>query len=130
MIATTPRESCSTYRVNEAINLLVKNSAAPSSQKKALAWTFTHSPAQIEQLCEGTAWAAPACGGKTLSDNMEICLFEHEQIASLLDVKSDQQQGMTVKDLGSGQLKASSGRLFKNISIPRSRILTWQFPGS
>lgn len=130
MIETKPRESWSTYRVNEAINLLVKHSAAPSSQKNAVAWSFTFSPAQMEQLCEGPAWAALVCGSKALDDDMELCLLDPEQLALLLDVASNQQQGMSVKDPGSGQLKVSSRRHMKGISVPRSRIRTWEVPGS
>ena len=123
MIETQPSEAWSTYRINDSANLLVKHSTNRVSRQRnnATVWQFTFSPAQMKQLRKGPAWAALVCGSGNLKHDMEVCLLSPEELRLLLEIESDQQQSLTIKDVPRQYLRASSGHHEKEILIPRIR---------
>ena len=131
MIETKPKESWSTYRINDAVNLVVKHTTTRNVQKrsKAYAWTFTFSPAQIKQVREGSAWAALVCGATKVDDkDMEICLLEPKQIAKLLDLTAQTQQVISVRAEEGNSLRAYSGRHPEELIVARNRLSNWRVP--
>lgn len=130
MVETMPSDSWSTYRINDAVNLVVTHRTGGRKQKRTneTAWQFTFSAAQMKQLRDGDAWAALVCGDSNLKTDMEVCLLAPEQIALLLDVESEQQQSLSVR--ASTSLKVYSGRHPKELTVAKNRYRKWEVPGS
>ena len=133
MIETRPGDAWSTYRVNDAVSVLIKHSLNPRSVKreKAKTWQFVFSPDQMRQLQAAGTWAALVCGGKTVGEtHMEVCLLDPTELGQLVDLSSASQQSLTVKRIGGKGLRASSVRMNVDLIIPRSRLEKWKVPGS
>jgi hypothetical protein len=131
MIETKPGEAWSTYRINDAVNVLIKHSTNPRKLKRnggGLSWQFVFSQDQLSQLRQHGVWVALVCGAAQAGHLMEICVIDPGQIAQLIDLASREQQSVTVKYFPGKSLRASSART--EIIIPRNRLGTWAIPGS
>jgi hypothetical protein len=132
MIETKPGDDWSSYRVNDAVSLLLKHSLVSRSlsREKARVWQFVFSPDQIRQLQQPGTWAALVCGSKTASDtSMEVCLLDPPQVEQLLDLTAATQQALMVKRIEGKSLRAYSGRS-EEFVVPRNRLDTWVVPGA
>lgn len=132
MIETRSADSWSTYRVNDEVRLLIKHSLTGRSLKREAAkvWSFVFSPDQIRQLQEPGTWAALVCGSKIIGGtDMEVCLLEPSELASLIDLSTTTQQSAMVKRLDGKGLRVSSSRIDERI-VNRNRLDVWDVPGS
>jgi len=130
MVETMPSDSWSTYRINDAVNLVVTHRTTGTTQKRTneFVWQFTFSPAQIKQIREGQAYVALVCGSPSIKADMEVCLLDPAQIEKLIDIHSRQQQAVSVR--ASSSLKVYSGRHVKEITVAKNKYRMWEVPGS
>jgi len=103
MVETAPKEAWSLYRVNDAVDLLIKCSTAPRelSRERAqgghgYAWTFTFTPAEVRKALERRAgkqshlslppstYAALVCAFPMHSQQTKLCLLEPAELGKLL----------------------------------------------
>jgi hypothetical protein len=133
MIETRPADAWSTYRINDAVSILLKHSTRlrPLRRKRgAAAWSFVFSTDQIEQLSKQGTWAALVCCSSKIGRNkMETCLLDPDQLNRLLDLTAKTQQSITVKRLPGKRLRVVSPRT-RDLVVARNRIETWRVPGS
>lgn len=132
MIETRPSDTWSSYRVNDAVSLLMKHSLVSRAltREKARSWQFVFSPDQMRQLQKPSTWAALVCASRTATDEyMEVCLLDPEQLARLLDVPSATQQSLTVKRIEGKSLRAASARC-EELVVARNRLDGWEVPGA
>jgi hypothetical protein len=129
MVETMPSDSWSTYRINDAVNLVVTHSATGTKQRRSneVVWQFTLSPLQIKQIRDGAAYVALVCGAASIKSEMEVCLLDPAQIAKLIDVNLTQPQAVSVR--ASSSLKAYSGRHVKEITVAKNKYRKWEVPG-
>lgn len=130
MVETMPSDSWSTYRINDAVNLVVTHSTTGTKQRRTneVVWQFTFSSAQIKQIREGRAYVAMVCGSPSVKAEMEVCLLDPSQIEKLIDVQSPQQQAVSVR--ASSSLKVYSGRHVKEVTVAKNKYRNWEVPGS
>jgi len=130
MVETMPSDSWSTYRINDAVNLVVTHSTSGKKQQRTneVVWQFTFSPAQIKQIRDGRAYVALVCGSPNVRSEMEVCLLDPSEIEKLIDIQLAQQQAVSVR--ASSSLKAYSGRHVKEINVAKNKYRKWEVPGS
>lgn len=128
LVETRPKESWSTYTVNDTVDLLVTHSKSDRRIKQdggATAWTFPFSRNQLRQIngSERPVWVALVCGRKNpFARDMHIWLLDPEQISAVAP-------SVTVrKPTGRGQFRVFKDR-YEEFRVPQSRLDNWQVPG-
>jgi len=129
LIETRPRESWSTYTLNDSIDLLIthsKHQRPVSRNGGGFSWSFTFSQNQIRQINPGSSsrpvWVAMVCARKSPeSGDMHICLLNPEEIGKVVNFRATQQSLTVRKPNGRKQLRVYKGRK-EQFPVPQSRI--------
>lgn len=136
LVETKPKESWSTYTVNDTVDLLVTHSKSPRVIKRdggATAWTFQFSQNQLRQMdseLNGRAvWVALVCGSKKpLDGNMHVCLLDPEQIAEVVDLGAQNPSVTVRKPTGKAAFRVLRDRQ-ERFTVRLSRLDKWKVPG-
>jgi hypothetical protein len=146
MVETAPKESWSQYRVNDAVDLLIKASTSPRTltRERGHAWTFTFTPREVRLAIGPTAaYAALVCAFREHNQAAKVCLLTPADLALLLEapglpvhvpgeavaIPANQgQQSVTVKSVERKFLRATS-RHEAAVLVPQGRLETWVVPG-
>jgi hypothetical protein len=126
MIETRAADSWSTYRINSEISL---NPRKLARVKGGISWSFVFSKSQMSQVSRSDAWAALICGAAKLTAPMGICLLNPDEIRTLLDISSTDQQSLTVRSEPRKQFRVKSSRA-DELLVPVGRVQEWDIPGS
>lgn len=134
MTETRPGDAWSSYRINDAVSLLLKHSLASKVLHRGeggRTWQFVFSRNQVVQLSTEGAWAALICGSNAVSNaETEVCLLSPEQIRELIDVNATGTQSVSVKYIKGKMLRVSSGSAAGDVLVARGRLEKWEVPGS
>lgn len=136
LVETKPRESWSTYTVNDTVDLFVTHSKSPRPIKRdggATAWTFQFSQNQLRQMRPKPkgrpVWVALVCGSKKpLDGNMHVCLLNPEDIAKVVDLGAQNPSVTVRKPTGKGMFQVLKDRREK-FKVSLSRLDKWEVPG-
>ena len=136
LVETKPKESWSTYTVNDEIDLLVTHSKSPRLIKRnggATAWSFQFSQNQLRQmnpeLCGRPVWVALVCGRRNPNHgDMHVCLLDPEQIGDAVDLAAQNPSVTVRKPTGKGMFRVLRNRREK-FKVSLSRLDKWKVPG-
>lgn len=129
LIETNPEECWSLYRLNLDVNLVIKYATSHRETSKGRIWTFTVSGKQRDYLTSTEqVWMALVCCGAALNDRQSaVCLLAPEEANLLLATPGT--PNASVRMAPGKRLRVTING-YVELVVPRSRLETWEIPGS